>query len=172
MVSLITYYNDLISYTIVFGSLTLISLIYLLIILFYKKDKKSNYKRDINRILKLYNSSIVKMNDNYELINENVVSAKNIEDLFELSNELNIPILYLEEDNAGIFLIQYGNDILYYVLKENIDVETNFEKQINIYKIEKEKQKDDELKLLLNIDKTTIIQMKNNKFYKIKPIRK
>lgn len=174
ILTLITYYNDLKSYTILFLSLTVISFIYLIYFIFNKKDPKNIYKKKIDRILKVYNSSIVKMTntDNNELLNENVVSAKNIEDLFELSDEFNQPIVYLEEENASIFILQYGKDILYYVMKLDEGKETNFEKQIKEYKNEKEKLKDEEKEILSNIDKTTIIQLKNNKFYKIKPVKK
>lgn len=169
MISLITYYNDLVSYTIVFGMLTAICFIYMIYIVFNKNDKKTLYKRKINKILKLYNSSIVKINNDYELQNNNLVCAKNIEDLFELSDELNTPIVFVEEDSSSIFILQYGKDILYYILKEDENIESNFEKEI---KEIKKTSKNEEKELLSKIDKTTIVQLKNNKFYKIKPVKK
>ena len=169
IISLMTYYNDLIPYTILFGTLTFLSFIVLIYMVFYKKDNKSEYNRKLKKILKVYNSKLVKINDDYELVNENIVSAKNIEDVFDLSDEFDKPIIYLNEENACVFILQYGNDILYYVLKENEKIKTNFEKEMEEYK---EKKKNNEKELLSNINKTTIIQLKNNKFYKIKPVKK
>lgn len=172
LISLLTYYNDLKNYTILFSFITVVLLVFMIYIIFKRNDSKSIYKKQVKKILKIYNSQLVKINDNYELLNENFVNAKNIEDMFELSDEFNQPIVYIEEDNASIFILQYGKDILYYVLKENNNIITNFEKQINEYKESKKEKKDNQEELLSNINKTTIIQMKNNKFYKIKPIKK
>ncbi|MBO5530693.1 MAG: hypothetical protein J5970_04770 [Bacilli bacterium] len=172
MISLMTYYNDLKNYTIVFGSLTVICFIYMIYIVFNKTDNETIYKRKINKILKIYNSSIVKINNDFELTNSNIVKSKNVEDLFELSDELNIPIVFVEEDKASIFILQYGKDILYYILKIDENVDSKFEKEINEFKKKNNDEKNKEKELLSNIDKTTIIQLKNNKFYKVKPVKK
>ena len=169
VVSLITFKNNFLNYSILFISLTLISLVYSLYLLMKKNDKKSVYDRNIKRIKKIYNSKLEKIEEDYEFDNSNFVNAKNIEDLFELADEFKQPIVYLEEDNGIIFFLQYGEDILYYVIKKDDSIETKFEKEImNKNLIKNNSEKD----MLSKINKTTIIQMKNNKFYKIKPIKK
>ena len=169
MIDLITYYNDEKNYTILVTCLLIVCLGYMIYTIFHKTDKKTIYNKKIRQIKKVYNSKLVKINDDYEFSNENIVKSKNIEDIFNLSEEFEKPIVYLEENDSCVFFLQYGDDVLYYVLKQDEEKETKFESAIKSYK---ERNKKSEKEILSNINKTTIIQMKNNKFYKIKPIKK
>ena len=169
MISLLTYYNDEKNYTILFSTLAILSLGYMIYIIFHKTDKKAVYNKKIKKIMKIYNSKLVRINEDYEFSNENIVNAKNLEDIFNLSEEFEKPIVYLEESDSCVFFLQYGEDVLYYVLKQDENKETKFEIALKSYK---ERNKNNEKEILSNINKTTIIQMKNNKFYKIKPVKK
>ena len=170
MFTLISYYNDLNIIKVVLLVSTIISFISMTYIIFYTKTNHDYYKKNIARILRIYNQQIVKMKNNYEIKNKNIVCAKKIEDLFELSIEFKIPVINLEEENGSVFLIEYGEDVLYFIIKKE-NSELNFEKKIKDLKNKKREQKNNEDKLLSEINKTTIIQMKNNRFYKIKPIK-
>ena len=129
MIALMTYYNDDKNYTILFIFLLVVSLGYMIYIMFHKTDKKAVYKKKIKKIMKVYHSKLVRINDNYELTNENIVKAKNLEDIFDLSEEFDRPIVYLEEPESCLFILQYGEDILYYILKQDEEKETKFDRK-------------------------------------------
>lgn len=171
VLTLLTFSNNLINYSIIFAMITLIMFIYLCYIILYRKDDKSVYKRKLKRILKEYDSQLVYVDD-ISMQDKNIIFIKNIIDLIDISVEFKKTVNYIEEERSSVFFIEYDKDIIMYVLKENKETISKIEEMAKKQISENKNNKKEEERILNLIDKTTIIQLKNNKLYKIKPIKK
>ncbi len=171
LMSLILLFNDAMNYFFVSITLTTISFIGLSVLVFRKEDEESIYMRKLNKILKTYDSSLVYSDNDYKLENEHIIFVKNFSDIAKSSDELNEPIIFINENNSCVFLLKEGDELLTYVMKKNVDIVSNFELKLNRHIYQYENDKYDQ-KILDNIDKTTLIQLKNNKIYKVSPIKK
>ena len=106
LLSFIFIINDLTNYLIVFVTLTIIFFIYLIYTVFEKTDEESIYKKKIKKILKTYDSILVYMEDDYKLNNENIMFVKKFEDLLIARDEVNNPILFIDEEKSSVFLLE------------------------------------------------------------------
>lgn len=170
-VSFILLVNDQINFLIVSSTITVILIACLLRLIFKKEENISDYERQIKTILKNYDSMLVYCDENYEFNNEQIIFVKRLEDLIKSSEELNIPIAYIREEHSSVFLLKEEKEILVYVMKEEND-SSDFEKILIDYQEEQKKNDNSQDRILDNIDNTMLIKLKNNKVYKVSPIKK
>lgn len=172
ILSFVLLFNDIMNYFIVGASLSAVLFIYLLFIAFSKNDEVSLYNKELRKILKTYDSILVYTKDEIELKDQNVIFLKKFKDLLKTQEEFNKPILYLEEPNSSVFTIQDGNELLVYIMKINEEVDSRSENRFIAFINNSNKKEDTDVKVLDDLDKTTIIQLKNNKTVKVSPVRK
>lgn len=169
LVSFILLFNDLISYFIISVSITTVLFIWLCYNVFSRKDEESIYKRKLKNILKTYDSILIYLDDDYKLSDENIMFVKNFDDLVVAQDEVSRPIMYLSEDNSGVFMLEDDNNLLVYILKMNEATISRYEVKI-LNHIETNRDIENE-SILEDLEKTTFIQLKNNKLYKVSPVR-
>lgn len=169
LVSFILLFNDLISYFIISVSITTVLFIYLCYNVFSRKDEESIYKRKLKSILKTYDSILIYLDADYKLSDENIMFVKNFDDLVVAQDEVSRPIMYLREDNSSVFMLEDDNNLLVYILKINEATISKYEVRI-LNHIEANRDIENE-SILEDLEKTTFIQLKNNKLYKVSPVR-
>jgi hypothetical protein len=172
ILSFVLLFNDVMNYFIVGASLAGVLFIYLIILAFSKTDDISVYNKELRKILKTYDSIIVYTKDEIILTDQNVIFLKKFKDLLKSQEEFNKPILYYEEPQSSVFTVQDGNELLVYIMKINENVDSRNENRFIAYVNNSKKQKETDVKVLDDLDKTTIIQLKNNKTVKVSPVRK
>jgi len=165
-VSFVLFMNDLINYSMITISLTILCMIGLFINIFTKKDAHSNYVRKLKQILKTYDSDIVYSDEEYIITEKDVFFVKEIDDLIKASNELESPIIYFGEETSSNFIVKSDDVLLVYILKENEDV-TDYEHYILKHI---ENTTGSKKVVLNNITEETIIKL-GEKFYKITPMK-
>lgn len=172
-ISFLFLLNDIINYFIVFMTITAILFVHFCYIVFSKKDDTSVYKRNLKKILKTYDSILVYSDSGYEISKHNIIFVKKFEDLLTAQEEFECHIVFIEEKESSIFLLKDNNELLVYVMKVNDDVTSKFENKL-IENIQKEKEKNKKVgkNVLEDLEKTTIIQLKNDKVYKVSPLNK
>ena len=127
LLSILLYNNDLINYSIIFMTLTVISFFYLIHTVLKKDDELSKYKYQLKKILNTYDSIIIHVNKNVDFLSSNIIFVKSFKDLFVAYLELNKLIMYFKEDESSIFLLQNNNELYVYVLKINENINSNYE---------------------------------------------
>lgn len=172
VITFLLYFNDMINYTIVVGTITLLLFIYLCYIVFSKNDEKTLYNKKLKNILKTYDSILVYSDKELELENENIMTVKSIENLVTAQEELKKPILYIAEEQAGHFVLRDEKEILIYTIKINEQTESCLENKINEYIEIKNKKSKRKKRILNDLEKTTIIRLDDDKFYKVSPVKK
>ena len=165
--SFICFLNDNVNYAIVLITILFLLLIYFVYLIVRKNDAESIYIRKIKRILKVYNSDIVYLENDYNFTDLDVLKVKDFKDIIKAYEQLNNPIMFLSEEKTSVFLIKTDNELLYYVFYKNNGDQSPFEEKINNYL-----QLINENKLTKDIDKDTIVKLNNNKIYKIILIKK
>lgn len=163
--------NDSLEYAIITIALSVILFTYLCTLVFKKDDELSTYKKKLKNILKTYDSVLVYSGDELVLENENIIMVKNFDDIMNVQEELKKPLLYLSSKKSSLFMIKDGNELIIYILKVNEKLITKYELQIMRYLKNKKDNKPSNKKILEDLEKTTFIQLKNNKIYKVSPIR-
>ena len=146
----LTYYmfsKDLMTYAIVFGAISLVTLIFLIVFIRNTRSEESIYKSTLRKILKNYDAILVQSYNFPKLSGKNIIRVTNLEDLMDAQLELRKPIYYMIE----------GEDSCSFVLLDN----TEYEKHADI----------DE-SLLADIERTTIIKLSNMKSFRVSPIKK
>lgn len=172
-ISFMLFFYDIINYFIIFSTITTIMFVYFCYLVFSKKDEKSLYERKLKNILKTYDSILVYSNDRDIIEKENIIFVKRFDDLLTAQEELNKPILYIKEDYSSVFLLQEENELLAYIYKMNDDIESKMEYKLrNIINGSKDADEDIDPNILEQLEKTAIIQLKNNKMYKVSPLKK
>ena len=171
LVSFILLFNDLINYFIVSLIITIMLFSYLVYITFKKNDEDSIYKREIKRIFRTYDSILVYSDNNYKLNDQEIVIVNKLEDIVKVSEALNLPILVINEKDSCIFICEEGICNLIYIKKKNNSIVSKYEEKIN-KRIKDNKSSTDSKQILKDIEKTTLIKLKNNKTYKVSPVKK
>ena len=169
--SFVLLFNDIINYFIISCSVTAILFIYCCYLVFTKKDKKTLYSKRIKKILKTYDSILVYSNEDYDLDNENILFVKKFDNLLTAQEELNKPIVYIGEEQSSIFLLKDDKEILVFIDKANSNVDSKYENRLRYLASKKDEKNDIDSNVLEQLDKTTIIQLKNNKVYKVSPLK-
>lgn len=100
----------------------------------------TKYEKDLNKILKTYNSIIVNVKDMQLEKGEKKIMVSSFEELLDAQSELRVPILYcnIRQNKESAFYIKYGNDILVYELKSDLykdnikskDIRESYEEQV------------------------------------------
>ena len=171
LISFMLLFNDLINYFIVTLIITLILFCYLIFITFKKNDENSIYQREIKRIFRTYDSILVYSDSNYKLNDQEIVIVNKLEDIVKVSEALNLPILVINEKDSCIFICEEGICNLVYIKKKNNSIISKYE-EIIIKRIKDSKNNVDSKQILKDIEKTTLIKLKNNKTYKVSPVKK
>lgn len=172
-ISFILLFNDVINFFMVFITVTAILFAYLCYIVFSNKDEKTVYNRKIKKILKTYDSILVYSNYEYDISKQNIIFLKSFDNLLTAREELDTTMIYIEEKESNIFMVKDNKELLVYIFKLNDSVESPFEYKLKD-SIEKKQEKKNKSKknILDDLEKTTIIQLKNDKVYKVSPVRK
>lgn len=133
LISFILFFNDLINYLIISGTITVILFIYLCIVVFKKKNKKSNYEVKLRKILKTYDSILIYSNVSYEIDEESITFVKNIEELVRYCDELNKTMVYIQEDESSTFILKNKKELLVYIMKKDEYSKSDMEQKIHNY---------------------------------------
>ena len=173
VLSMVLLFNDIINYFIVAISITIVTFFYLICVSFEKKDDKNIYYKKLKKILKTYDSLLVYSKDEIQLKDQNVIFVKNFKNLLVAQEEFNKPIIYADEGESSAFMLQDGNELLVYIMKLNENIDSRYENRlISFINKSRNEKKNSNSKILDDLEKTTIIQLKNNKTYKVSPVRK
>ena len=101
--------------------LYIISII-LIVYLFLSPNKTENasYKRTLHKILKEYDRFIVETETDYKLDNHNIIDVPNFEELLDVKENIEGPIVHKELDpTMSVFYIKDNEDIYRFTLKDN-----------------------------------------------------
>ena len=85
-----------------------------------KSDKQqSKYINKLNKIMSANSEVIVKVTNQINLKNNNIIEVESIEELLDAQNELRIPIAYFEtkRNKEGCFVIVNGKEAWRYILR-------------------------------------------------------
>ena len=96
----LTYYmfsKDLMTYAIVFGAISLVTLIFLIVFIRNTRSEESIYKSTLRKILKNYDAILVQSYNFPKLSGKNIIRVTNLEDLMDAQLELRKPIYYMIE---------------------------------------------------------------------------
>ncbi len=106
---------------VIYFALNLYNLLYLL------KDKKSIYEKYIGRILKKYDKYIAESSSIIDLKKFDVIKIKNFDELMDVYNNLELPIVYCEvvKGQKSYFYIKNNKDIYLLQIKA-VDLEKHF----------------------------------------------
>ena len=107
------YYNNLIFYFFIFIIIFFILVLYLISILFVRKNKK------LNVILKKYSDILVQIDNKYDIYSRSIIFVKKFSNLVVAHQRLGEPILYFYSNNLVNFLVNDDNNILIYILSVN-----------------------------------------------------
>ena len=141
----------------------------------YSKNEKENFEANVNNILRLYNSILVKINSHPDLQNKNIIRLDSVEDLIDAQLEIRKPIYYIKQVQTCSFILIDNDEALVYIMKRNKDDIYALDiiiKDINIIKKQEDRRKNISDDLLSDIDKTTVVKLSDTRKYKVSPVRK
>ena len=171
LVSIILFSNDMIDYFIISATITFVLFIFLCYEVFKsKKTEEKEYNKELKELLKKYDSILVYCDEDYEIDNEVVVFVKNFDDLVKYCDEINKTIVYVKSDDSSAFFLKNSNELLVYIMRKFKDVKSRLEERIDFMIENAEAEEDDDADILDDIEKTTIIKLKNNKIFKVSPM--
>lgn len=171
-ISFILLFNDIINYFIISCTATIVLFFYCCYLVFSKKDEKTLYNKRIKKILKTYDSILVYSNDDFKYDDENIIFVKKFDNLLIAQEELNKPIVYVNEDESSVFMLKDDKEVLVFVDKVNSNIDSKCENRLKFLAHNKDNYDSVDSNILENLEKTTIIQLKNNKIYKVSPLKK
>ena len=163
--------NKLYSYSIIAGTVTLILFVVFIIVCFNSRDEESVYKSNLNKLLKTYDSILVKSSTLPSLDDRNIIQVESFQDLINAQLEIRKPIYYKLQVSCCSFLLRDDKEACTYILKSNDNVVSDLDILINEKNIVDKKKEKDDYSILKNIDKTSIIMLDNSKSFKVSPIR-
>ena len=171
IIEFILFNQHLFSYSIIVMPIIIILTIYLITYIYENRDEQSIYKSKLKRALKNYDAILVESQRFPDLKGKNIIRVTNMDDLIDAQIEIRKPIYYMiENETSCSFVLLDTNEACVYILKQNEEVTSPLE--LIIAELEKKKNhKDDDSSLLEDIEKTTIIKLKN-KTLKVSPYRK
>ena len=135
------------------------------------KDPEKRYEKEVQSILKTYDSVLVKSNNIPKLKNKTILSIDSIEDLVDAQLEIRKPICYFKQTDSCSFLLMDEETAYIYIKKVKDSISSPIEIEIRDCMLEKKKEEGIDPDILEAIEKTMIIKLANNKSYKISPIR-
>lgn len=113
--------NTLLFISILFGVLSIMSIIKLLIFINKSRSKKSLYQKKKEKILRNYDRVIAELKDMIHIQNEEkVIEITSFEELLDISDRLCKPILFIEveKDKKSCFMVKNDEEIYSYILEE------------------------------------------------------
>lgn len=159
-------------YSLITLSLFVIDAILLFVYMNNTKSVHDKYQSDIKYILKTFDSVLAKIDSELSLDDKEIIKLESFEDLVNTQEEMKKPILYTMDSTTSVFLI-IDKSILYYAtLKENDNLKNPLEVELLLQAKKKKGNVGDYDSMLEDIDHTTIVRTKNNKRYKISPMKK
>ena len=90
-----------------------------------------DYEKKAHKILKTYNSILVKCKNIPLLSDKNIVMVEDINSMVNAQIETKKPILYFQEENCISFILLDGKESYIYVLKVNDGIISKVEHDIN-----------------------------------------
>lgn len=110
-----------------------------------KKQKKGkrkmrldkNYEKKVRKILKTYNSILVKCKNAPQLSDKNIIMVDNMDSMVNAQIETKKPILYFEQSICTSFILLDGMEAYIYVVKANPNIQSDIEHDIKSYEIAK-----------------------------------
>lgn len=163
--------NKLYSYGIVAGTVTLILFVVFILFCINSRDEESIYKNKLNKLLKTYDSILVKSSTLPSLEDRNIIQVDSFQDLINAQLEIRKPIYYKLQVSCCSFLLLDDKEACTYILKSNDKVVSDLDILINENNIVNKKKDKNDYSILKNIDKTSIIMLDNSKSFKVSPIR-
>lgn len=121
--ALATYYlysKELVTYSIIVGTISLICAILILsTILFYKNGEDHAYYRDLHQILKVYDAILVESDNLPDLVEKDIIKITSIKELVDAQLEIRKPIFYkIEEETCSFVLLDQGTALIF-ILRMN-----------------------------------------------------
>ena len=87
----------------------------------------AKYEKKVNKILKTYNSIMVKCRNIPISPDKNIIIVDDINSMINTQIETRKPILYYQEENSTSFMILDQEEVYIYLLKKNYDIEGKVE---------------------------------------------
>lgn len=170
VVIIITLVSKLIGFTMILGALFIILTVCLSIYIKEEPDEYTAFIKNKKRILRVYDSIIVEVEEIPNIAGKNIIKVKSIEDLVDAQLELREPIYYKNDNDSCFFMLLHYNEACIYILKRNESVISPTEQSIRYMKEEKETKEQDET-ILENIENTIVYKLDELRSFKISPIR-
>lgn len=159
-------------YAIICYIVSAVLLIISLMTIFIGSKPLDRYEKELNEILKTYDSVLAKTNNIPDLYEKNVILIDSIEDLVDIELEVRKPIVYFKQIETCSFIL-IDNDIAYiYTKKTSNDIESPLETELKNIKLKKKNSNGIDSDILNSLEKTEIIKLPNKKSYKVSPVRK
>ena len=165
---LITLMNDFTGLAIVFSALFIILTICLGIYLREEPDEFSAFVKEKKRILRVYNSVIVEVEDIPNIAGKNIIKVKTIDDLVDAQLELREPIYYKNDNDSCFFLLLHYNEACIYILKMNDSVVSPTEQSIRFMKEEPTPKSEN---ILEKLENTVVYKLDELRSVKISPVK-
>ena len=131
----------------------------------------AKYEKKVNKILKTYNSILVKCRNIPITPDKNIIIVDDINSMVNTQIETRKPILYYQEDNSTSFMILDQEEVYIYMLKKAYDIEGKVEGIIKT--VEKSKNGlygetyTQDIGKLLGEPTTALVPVKKKKFFGI-----
>lgn len=92
---------------------------------------EKEYEKKTHKILKTYNSILVKCKNIPLLSDKNIIMVETIEGMVNTQIEIRKPILYFQEEESISFLLLDGTETYVYIIKVHEEIENTVEKMIH-----------------------------------------
>ena len=142
--------------------------------LFMDKNMNENFESNVNNILRLYDSILIKSGKYPDLENKKIERLNSIEELIDTQLEIKKPIYYIKQVTTCSFILLNNKEAYVYIMKRSPDDVAALDiiiKDLEILKKQEERRRSASADLLDNIDRTTIIKMSNTRKFRVSPIR-
>jgi hypothetical protein len=137
--------------------------------------KEKSYDKKVNKILRTYDSILVKCKNIPIVSDKNIIMVDSIEGMVNTQIETRKPILYYKEYDSVSFMILDGTETYVYIIKANEEKINSVEQQINNIEMVKNTFVKDILskieKMLINADIKTENLLTENEFKYLESIR-
>jgi len=100
-------------------------------------DTNKEYEKKSRKILKTYNSILVKCKNIPVLSEKNIVIVDNMDSMVNAQIETRKPILYFQETQSISFILLDGTEAYIHILKANKNITTQTEQMISDFEIAK-----------------------------------
>lgn len=171
VLTMVFFSKNLLGYMMVFGTLTVILFLCLITTVFVSRNEETVYKGQLNKVIRTYESILVKSNTVPNLEDKNIIIVESFEDLVNAQVEIRKPIYYKMELSCCSFCLLDSNEACIYIMKVNENVTSDLEFSLKELEIKKQK-KDPDYSLLDDVTKTIIVKLENSKAFRISPLKK